>query len=851
MKMILLMKHALLRGIPALALCGAFTAAAASFRVEPSNGVPQLTRDGTPVRSRMLWVHTFYSAGATELRPEWTDTSFEFTSRTDCPVAALHLRFGEDTGAVSFSRIDIDDLTSGKTLKSCRFDGNFKKDWKFWCAGINRKPPVTFTEESGILTVRLNDDPRLRGFHLYLPGLSLKSGHRYRVAIRGRADAPRAFKPTVHRQEDNHQLLGGLPSPLQEEVKLAAKSEIDLVSFKCTGIWVRPGEKPDYSDLDRFCRLILAANPDAYLLPRIKLDPPNWWVRENPDDLMKFDNGKPGSVPSLASQKYRTDAAQALRLVIEYCEKNFPGHMAGYHPAGGNTDEWFYVGAWDKPLNGYDPATLRAWRQWLKTKYRTDAALRKAWNNPAVAIGTAEIPSAEERRGTPQEGLRIRTKDAATLDFTLFQQDTVADTVLALARIVRETAGPERLSVFFYGYLFEFGSVPNGPAISGHYALRRILASPDIDILAAPLSYRDRQPGGGATTMTAAESVMLAGKLWFNEDDTRTHIAARTGSRAPGWQDGARTQAESILLLRRNLAFATARNYGTWWMDLGGTGWFNDPALWNVMDEFKPIETAELKHPVPYRPEMALLTDDVSVCHVVATGVAAATTDLLLSQSRANLNRVGAPCGQYLLDDLLMGRISPKLNVFAAAYALGRNERTRLHELAQTSGGIWCWAPGYVDLDKGSFSTEAVRETTGFAVEALADAPLRVRSTTAGKQLGLPDEFGPEAKMTPVLAVRPEKGDAVLAVYRDGNPAVVLRPGKAPQLFCGTTELPVALLRHMAKLSGVHLDTDRPANVYANGDFLAVSAPEEGVYRIGSKQIRLEKGETVILRQPR
>ena len=36
------------------------------------------------------------------------------------------------------------------------------------------------------------------------------------------------------------------------------------------------------------------------------------------------------------------------------------------------------------------------------------------------------------------------------------------------------------LILFFYGYVFEFAAVPNGPATSGHYALRRVLDSPDI-----------------------------------------------------------------------------------------------------------------------------------------------------------------------------------------------------------------------------------------------------------------------------------------------------------------------------------------------------------------------------------
>ena len=208
---------------------------------------------------------------------------------------------------------------------------------------------------------------------------------------------------------------------------------------------------------------------------------------------------------------------------------------------------------------------------------------------------------------------------------------------------------------------------------------------------------------------------------------------------------------------------------------------------------------------------------------------------------------MGAPAGLYLLDDLLAERIAPKLNLFTSVYALDRITRTRLRKLAEKSGAVWCWAPGCIDLDRGTFSIQAVRETTGFTVEELEAGTFQVISTEAGRRAGLPDQFGPDADQKPRLAVRPEKGDIVLATYRDGKPAVVLRPGTAPQLFCGTTELPPPLLRHMAELSGVQIFTDRPANVYANPHFRAVNAPEDGIYRAGERQLHLKKGETAIL----
>ena len=62
------------------------------------------------------------------------------------------------------------------------------------------------------------------------------------------------------------------------------------------------------------------------------------------------------------------------------------------------------------------------------------------------------------------------------------------------SRRAQATAG-RKLVMFFYGYVFEFGAIANGAGMSGHYALRQVLKSPDIDVLCSPISYFDRGLG--------------------------------------------------------------------------------------------------------------------------------------------------------------------------------------------------------------------------------------------------------------------------------------------------------------------------------------------------------------------
>ena len=177
----------------------------------------------------------------------------------------------------------------------------------------------------------------------------------------------------------------------------------------------------------------------------------------------------------------------------------FGDHMAGYHPCGQNTGEWFYQDTWEKLLNGYAPADTSAWRAWLRARYRTDAALQAAWHDPAATLATrrrARRPRA--RRASPNGILRDPATEKPLIDFAEFQQQAMADLVCELAHAVRQASHGRKLVVFFYGYLFEFGTIRLGPATCGHYALRRVLDCPDIDVLCSPISYFDRGIGGSA-----------------------------------------------------------------------------------------------------------------------------------------------------------------------------------------------------------------------------------------------------------------------------------------------------------------------------------------------------------------
>lgn len=817
------------------------------FRVESRNGVPLILRNGEPVSPRMVYVSKTAQEVATA-GPQWSEFTLPFSIARSCDDASLHLRFfsmafRKEPEKICFSGIEVLDASTGEPVKTYRFDTEtVDSAIDFWCTGKwkngKRQPlPVTFVNRrlpdapDGSLCIESAGDPagKLGEFHLILGEIPVQKERDYLVRCRVRADRRQNLTSSLYRQKPVPEPLAYPGSALRRQVKLAHEAGVDFVTFPVDPAWPEPGSEADYTALERICRMILAVNPHARLIPRVDLRvPPGWWREKYPGELMKFTSGGNNGYPAVSSLRYRQDAAEALRGVIRFCESKFGDNMAGYHPTGGNTHEWFYYGSQRRILSGYDRATERAWRRFLRGRYNSDEALREAWKRPDAALDAATVPSPEFRLKKRAGFLLSPLRDRELIDFHSFLQQEMADTVLSLARVVREETRGKRLSLTFYGYLFELSGITNGPACSGHYALRRILESPDIDLVCGPISYLDRQIGGGSTTMTAADSVSLAGKLWVNEDDTSTHTAYLNGNRAPGWKNGAQTEAESLTLLQRNLAVATFHGFGVWWMDLWGTGWFTDPALWRVMRQFEQPDEALSKRSAAVAPAIAEVIDENSLLYLMQGNVGIP----LLKQGRAARGRTGAMTGQYLLDDLLAGKLGSKLNIITSAWALTGEQRRKLRLAAEKTPTFWCYAPGCLDLDTGEFSTAAIEETTGFRVKRLPPADFALLPTRAGIEFGLAAGTGAAGTAGTVYSPVPQAGDLILATYGTGEPAAVFRPGGTPALFCGSPLVPPELYRAFAVRAGVHLYTDKPAYVMRRGPYLSICAPEAGEYVI-------------------
>jgi hypothetical protein len=807
---------------------------ALTVRVDSPDGDPRLFVDGKPVRARMFF--GIPSSAPITVSPRAQAVAFEFAASGSATTGSMHFRFGPKEGSIDLDDIHVVDLEDGRDIvRVSTFEhgpADFARDWTVWPPGVKNdvgtvtvKPGAGRDGSAGLhVELKAPADGQWPDFHIYhQANLRLVQGHHYRVALWVKATPARALTIAFYKPGETYTHLGGPPGPFESQIKLAADAGVNFVSFPIDMPWPRPGQPADWSRVDLACEQVLRTSPHALLLPRMGMMPPPWWQEANPDDVMRWENGKTG-MAVMASPRYRRDAAERLSALVRHLESKFGEHVAGYHPCGQNTGEWFYEGTWESPLSGYAPADERAWQDWLKNRYGTATALQAAWHKNGVSLAPAQIPAASLRHASPAGILRDPARERPLCDWAEFQQQAISECVCELAHAVRLASAGKKLVVFFYGYVFEFAAVPTGPAVSGHYALRRVLDCPDIDVLCSPISYFDRGLGQSAPAMTAAESVALAGKMWLYEDDTRTYLG--TGD-FPGAMDAVNTLEDTNRELIRNVGQEAVRNFATWWMDLGATGWFNDPRMWDQMKRLAAIDLPLLEHPSAYQPEVAAVLDERAMLQVAPAGVAVTRPGIY--EVRAALGRMGAPYGQYLMDDLMAGRVPAraKLVILLNAWRLDAAQRARLTECLRGKTAIWCYAPGYFDGDKASL--EAMRELTGFNLVVCSPSKALAAPTPEGRRCGLTRQIGTDQPVQPLFAVTGLPHEQVLASYGDGSAAVAPHRGSdSTRLFAGPPGLTSELLRFAAREAGVHLYTETDCNVYARDSFLVLHASQNG-----------------------
>ncbi len=333
---------------------------------------------------------------------------------------------------------------------------------------------------------------------------------------------------------------------------------------------------PDFSLFDEAVEKILAACPDAYIIPRVNISMPLWWEKENPDEL----NMKDG-VPcreSFYSEKWLNDASDFLRQFTQYTNScKYAPHIVGYQIAGGNTEEWFHF-----DMNGgYGECAKPAFKAFLEKYY------------PET-----------EYKGLPDLTLLNKKEDyfndeylSRYIEFANFK---IAEAISHFAQIVKEETGDNVVVGTFYGYTLE---VTN--PLQGNHALNYILKDKNIDFICSPNSYIGvRASDKDWTEMYPADSIRLHGKMCFQECDVRTHLTRVLSEKdpstdpyglleAPVWHPR-ESKYQAVNDIRKSFARQLIKGNALWWFDMWG-GWYADEDIMNEMATYRTIYEQSIK----------------------------------------------------------------------------------------------------------------------------------------------------------------------------------------------------------------------------------------------------------------
>ena len=644
---------------------------------------------------------------------------------------------------------------------------------------------------------------------------------------------------------------GGLAPPWETRdgaagrIRAFARHGIHLFSYGVSmGEWWRGPGRYDFSPVAARLEALRHADPKSLALLRVGINPPDWWIAKHPAEQMVVANREDRRWKhrhaSMSSEPWRKEAGEALGALIEHFTASpLARHVLGWHFGAGDCGEWAY--AWGECCADYSPAQLAAFRRWLRKRYKTAEALRAAWNNPKATFETAAVPPPQRRYRGEWGELFDPAKSRDVVDYLRFHSETVADAIVGFARVARKASRGQHLVGAFYGYSIPTLWRPAAWHNSGHHALARVLASPDLDFICDPYVYRDRHPGQACVPQTLPEAIRLAGKLHLLEDDTRTFLTKDDPRHAFG---RCPDLATTIGVLRRNWAAAATQSGGLWWMEQGA-GWFQHPDVLADLGRLRGLHARLAPSALRSNAEIAVVVSQKSQPFMAQTPNL--VLPLVTQQIVRELSFVGAPFDLILASDVGRAR-DYRLTIFPASYYVPEAERTRiraLHRAGRTF--LWLHAPGL--MAEGATDAASSSALTGIRLRlAQIGGTAHVRITDRANPLtrGLPagTVYGTDRRIAPLLeAVDPEAtvlgtAFATSLNVHDGvgwalptyaRPGLVAKTvDGARVIFSATGPVPAPLLRNVAREAGVHLYDEAGDVVYASRGLVAIHYASSG-----------------------
>ena len=630
----------------------------------------------------------------------------------------------------------------------------------------------------------------------------------------------------------------------QKNIKLFADAGINLVCID-TGLHLgwHKAEPFDPEAMIAEISSVLDANPDAKVLMRLHMNPPYWWMRDNPDecviyrtpegDLPGIDNGEQDRLirndsshhmrVSLASEKWLSEVSEKLGLLCDALNGTPEGEaLLGIQPACGVYGEWHQ---WGTDVSA--PMTEH-FRRFLREKYGSVEALREAWHSPDVTFETANFRPETSRPG--DDGwFRDPTLSQDTMDSQESIQNTPPEAILRFCKVIKERL-PGVLTGSFYGYYLGTGG--NNMTIGGHLRVNKLYEAKGlIDFLCGPFCYMDnRLPEGTPMQRGLLESSRLCGMLWLTEMDQHPTSVPRLGGDLSN-------KAETISVLRRNVLQPLFSGQGLWFYDhrvipkflvdhpeLAGaaslyrkTGWWEDDYLINEIAGLKKL--ADKLCSKKYEP----VADTLIVYDTDSYFCRAKVFDYDY-QIQSSVARSGVVYDSIYANELEIAELDRyKCIIFANDYMMTPERREKFRKLTAGKTRIWLYAQGY--CDGKTLAVENLSDTVGMKLKRSEGAEKLIgRGMLDGVRVGIPKD-----SLKPFFTVDDE--DAIpLGVTENDEICAAMKRYDDGTIDCwiATPKITRELIEPMIKASGAHIWCGSGDPILACGGFAAINSPAGG-----------------------
>ena len=563
------------------------------------------------------------------------------------------------------------------------------------------------------------------------------------------------------------------------QILVAGRLNAQKMKYSLFGeVWKDDGVY-DFTPIDRQLEMFMEFAPDGYFCVMIALDAPLWYLEKHPeiaDSYLKLGD-------AVTSEKWKTDAAEYLKAVINYCEEKYGDKIYAYSFSCGYATEWFS----NDKASGC-PEKLELYRE-----YMGDSAV--------------EIPTHEEMNMGDFEIRDARDND---YNYLKFCTGFTPELICYFAAEAQTVLNHKKLIGLFFGYIAIPNSVNQILWLTNGY--EKVWECKDIDIIFSPAAYGySRKLEGASGYQIAVDSLKFNNKVYLHEIDHRTNLAKYPIDTGGILKDCYDTEFETINVLRRELCITLTKNSSFRWFDFYG-GYFSSPVyeaeikkqleIYNELSEGTREQLAEIAvfvdpmANITYRDRTQVATDCVARC---------------IEQ----LNKCGAPIEIYNWNDIeKVDKNKYKMYVFLNETIIDSEKLDYIKRELKDKYIFYVYAPGCFGDNGTDFNK--VSEICGMKMSVSSERKKRTIDFN-GIKYGFGDEYAP------AFYVEDEDAEC-LGTYDDGVCGLAY---KNKVFYSGCGNIPQEVFTYAAKIAGVHVYYDKGCAMCANTQFFSFATTAE------------------------